>query len=101
MSKTPLIPDTWGIPENQADKVRQALRKKSTRPEDAVQKALDEIARDIAIIEPDPSDWSWWVSYLLEQMEMHGEKRRLIYNYEKVLTVLIDKINHRIQGGRW
>ena len=56
MSKNPIIPDTWGIPDEQANKVREALSKKSIKPEDAVQKALEEMARDITIIEPDPVD---------------------------------------------
>jgi hypothetical protein len=101
MSKTPDIPETWGIPSDQANKVKAALNKKTTRPEDAVQHALAEIARDIAAIEPDPADWSWWVGYLLEQLEMHGEKQRLIYNYKKALAILLDKIHDRIKGGRW
>jgi len=59
MNKNPSIPDTWGIPDDQAKKVREALSKKSIKPEDAVQNALEEIARDIVIIEPDPKDWGW------------------------------------------
>ena len=75
-------------------------QRKPTRPEDAVQSGLKELARDIAIIEPDPSDWSWWVCYLLEELEFHARKRRLIYNYEDAIVILIDKIKTRIQGGR-
>ena len=101
MSKTPLIPETWGITASQAKKLRAALNKKTPRPEDALQEALGEMARDMAIIEPDPVDWGWWVTYLLEQLEIHAEKRRLIYNYEKGLALLIDKIQNRIKGGRW
>ena len=95
------LPETWGIPDDQADKVREALNKKSIRPEDAVQQALEEIARDIAIIETNPKDWGWWVGYLLENMEFHAEKRRSIYNYDKSLVVLVDKIQNRIKGGKW
>jgi hypothetical protein len=69
MSKNPKILDTWGIPDDQANKVREALRKKSIRPEDAVQKAIEELARDIAIIEHEPVDWGWWVTHLLELLE--------------------------------
>ena len=76
MRKNPIIPDTWGIPDDQANKVREALSKKSIRPEDAVQKAVEELARDIAIIEPDPKDWGWWVGYLLEIMGFYAEKHR-------------------------
>jgi hypothetical protein len=95
------IPDTWGIPDDQANKVREALSKKSIRPEDAVQNALEEIARDIAIIESDPVDWGWWVGYLLEQLEIHAEKHRRVYNYEQVLVVLVEKVQNRIKGGKW
>ena len=75
MSKNPIIPDTWGIPDDQANKVIEALSKKSIKPEDRVQEALEKIARDIAIIEPDPMDWGWWVKYLLEQMEAEAKRR--------------------------
>jgi hypothetical protein len=85
MSKNPVIPDTWGIPDDQANKVREALSKISIKPEDAVQKALEEIARDIAIIEPDPKDWGWWVNYLLEQLEVEARRREMHVNYKEML----------------
>ena len=88
MSKNPSIPDTWGIPDDQANKVRDALKKKSIRPEDAVQKAVEEIARDIAIIEPDPVDWEWWVGYLLKQLEEEAKKRKNSKNYTEMLNYL-------------
>ena len=101
MSKNPSIPDTWGIPDDQANKVRDALKKKSIRPEDAVQKAIEELARDIAIIEPDPMDWEWWLSYLLEQLEIQSEQRRIETQYQQILLVLVGKIESRINGGKW
>jgi len=92
MSKKPIIPDTWGIPDDQANKVREALSKKSIRPEDRVQDALDEIACDIAIIEPDPKDWGWWVGYLLEQMEREAERHRKSTDYKKMVISLRGKL---------
>jgi hypothetical protein len=85
MSKNPKIPDTWGIPDDQAKKVREALSKKSVGPEDAVQKALEEIARDIAIIEPNPIDRGWWVSFLLEQLEGEAKRRGKQADFEEML----------------
>ena len=85
MSKNPNIPETWGIPDDQASKVREALSKKSTRPEDRVQEAVDEIARDIAIIEPDPEDWGWWVSYLLEKMDEEAKMRGKTVYFDELL----------------
>jgi hypothetical protein len=32
------------------------------------------LARNIALIEPDPQDWGGWVEYLLERLE--GESKR-------------------------
>ena len=85
MKRNPVIPDTWGIPDDQANKVKEALSKKSIRPEDAVQKALEEIARDISIIEPDPVDWGWWVTYLLGQLEMEAETNEKRGDFRQML----------------
>ena len=86
MSKNPVIPDTWGIPDDQANKVREALSKKSIRPEDAVQKSLEEIARDIAIIEPDPGDWGWWVNYLIEIL---GDEAKRLGKFDTFVNMLV------------
>ena len=68
--------------------MREALSKKSIKPEDAVQKAIEEIARDIAIIEPDPRDWGWWVGYLLEKLEKEAKNLRKIDEFESLLVEL-------------
>ena len=101
MSKNPIIPDTWGIPADQANKVREALSKKSIRPEDRIQDAIEEIARDIAIIEPDPQDWGWWVNYLLESLQTEAQKDRKSATYEAMLLDLREALETRIEGGKW
>ena len=85
MSKYPLIPNTWGMLDDQANKVREALSKKSIRPEDALQDALEEIARDISLLEPDPQDWVWWLIYLLEKMEAEAKRRGKQTEFYKML----------------
>jgi exoribonuclease II len=57
---------------------------KSIRPEDAIQKALEEMARDIVMIEPDPQDWAGWVNYLLDKMGEEAQKRMHVY-YKEML----------------
>ena len=37
--------------------------------------ALDEQARDIPLIEPNPQDWGLWISYMLEKMEAEAQRR--------------------------
>ena len=59
-------PPGWAMPDDLAKKVSEALNKKSIPPEDELQDALEDLTRDLALIEPNPVDWGWWVSYLLE-----------------------------------
>ena len=95
MSNNPKIPETWGIPDDQADKVREALSKKSIRPEDAVQKAVEEIARDIALIEPDPVDWVGWVMLFVDQLESEATGRNKGFDFKHVINSLVDELqNH-------
>jgi hypothetical protein len=57
MSKNPDLPDGWAMPDDLSKKVNKALKRRSITPEQEIQDALDEMARDIALIEPNPVDW--------------------------------------------
>ena len=50
--------------------------------------ALQEMARDIALIEPDPQDWGGWVIYFIEQMEVEAKKRGKSGDYGEMLRSL-------------
>ena len=95
------LPEDWAMPDHMARKVNESINRKRITPEDELQYAFSEIANDLRLIEPDPSDWSWWVGYLLEQMEMQAEKHKLTKQNEYTLEVLVEKIQNRIKGGRW
>ena len=41
------IPDGWAMPNDLANKVSEAMNRKSIPPEDELKDALDEMARDI------------------------------------------------------
>lgn len=69
MNNNPDLPDGWAMPDDLAKKISEVLNNKRITPEDDLVDALDEMARDIALIEPDPQDWGWWVVYLIEQLE--------------------------------
>ena len=51
------LPNGWALPDVLARKVSESLNKKFATPEDKLQDALDEMVRDIALIEPHPVDW--------------------------------------------
>ena len=82
------LPEGWAMPEYMAKRVSDSVKKKPESPEDKLQKALDEVARDIALIEPEPKDWAWWVGYLLEQMEMEAQKRGKLADFIDMLRLL-------------
>ena len=82
------LPNGWAMPDDLVKKVDEALNRKSITPENELQAALDEVARDIALIEPNPVDWEWWVIYLLEQMEGEAERRFRRDEFGKMLNEL-------------
>ena len=51
-------PDGWAMPDNLSKKISEVLNKNPITPEDELADALEEMARDIALIEPDPQDWA-------------------------------------------
>ena len=62
--------------------------------------ALEDMARDIALIEPDPKDWGWYVTYLLEKMEEEANKVRNSAAYETMLHDLLDVLEAHIKGDK-
>lgn len=76
------------MPDDLAKKVSEALNRKSITPKDELADALDEMARDIAFIEPNPQDWGWWVTYLLERMEEEALRRGKRGDYGEMLRSL-------------
>ena len=65
-----------------------SIKKKPESPEDQLQIALYESARDIALLEPEPKDWAWWVGYLLEQLGEEAKRRRKQRGFNKMLNTL-------------
>lgn len=62
-------------------------------PEDILQKAIEELARDIAAIEPDPADWAWWVGFLVEELEGQANKKNVGVQFQQMLNL----VNHKIE----
>jgi hypothetical protein len=46
------LPEGWAMPDDLAIKISEALNKKPITPEDELQYALADIARDVALIKP-------------------------------------------------
>ena len=52
------LPDGWAMPDDLARTVSETLNKKPITPEEELADTLEEMVRDIALIEPDPADWA-------------------------------------------
>ena len=87
MSNNHDIPDTWGISDDQANKISEALNRRSTYPEVLLQEAIEELARDITIIEPDPKDWEWWINHLIDTLSDEAKKKHV---FNKFLSMLLE-----------
>ena len=90
------LPPGWAMPDDLAKKISEVLNHKPFTPEDKLSDAQEDMARDIALIEPDPEDWGGWVGNLLEQTQTKAEKDRNNASYEAMLPSLRDALNKRI-----
>ena len=54
------------------------------------------MARDNAMIEPDPQDWGWWVIYLLEQMEAEANRIWKKDEFGEMLRSFLQDLGNRI-----
>ena len=89
------------MPDNLSKKISEVLNTKPISPEDELADALGEMARDIALIEPDPKDWGWWVTYLLEQLEGEAERRIKHDDFDDMLRTLLSELTKRVESRKW
>lgn len=47
------------------------------------------------MIEPDPQDWGWWVSYLLEQFEEEAKRRGKQGEFDEMIKLLREDLDQR------
>lgn len=95
MSKTP---DSWAMPDDLSKKINEMLNNKPLSPEDELADALEEMARDVAIIEPDPNDWAGRVMYFVYQLEDEAKRRRRGFDFNSVLSTLVNELQDRMRG---
>ena len=81
------------MPKDLAKQVKDTLNRKSITPEQELQDALEEMARDIALIEPDPKDWGGWVIFFLDQMEAEAKKRWKQIDFDEMIKSLREDLN--------
>ena len=70
----------------------------SVTPEDELADALEDIARDIALIEPDPRDWAGWVMYFVDQLEEEAKRRRRGFDFNSLMGTMVSEFQDRMKG---
>jgi hypothetical protein len=88
------LPEGWSMPDYMAKRISESINKKRITPEDELQDAFRDLANDLVLIEPDPRDWGWWVSYLLEQLDEEAERRGKKDEFARMLKALRQKLGN-------
>jgi hypothetical protein len=71
--------------------------------DDELKDILDETARQISSISPNPRTWLPWVLYLLERMEKEATSENSTYKdlYRDMLAALEDALRNKRNTGGW
>ena len=88
------LPSGWAMSDDQANRLSENLSRKSISPERQLEKALQDIARDIAILEPNPADWEDWVVFFLYQLAEELENRRIGYDQDSLKVAIINRLQN-------
>ena len=56
------------------------------------------MARDIALIEPNPQDWDGGVIYFLDQLEEESKRRMRRFDFNSMLDALVNELQNRMRG---
>jgi hypothetical protein len=83
------------------DSVQKTLDEKPYSPLEDLMEALRDMSNAIADVEPEPSDWAGWITYLLEVLQAEAQRDRKDAAYESVLQELRESLENRSQGGKW
>ena len=78
--------------------ITEVLNNEPISPEDELAKTLDEMARDIALIKPDPHDWAGWVMYFVDQLEEVSYRKRRGFDFNSVLGTMVNELQDRMRG---
>ena len=95
------IPLGWAVPDDWARKMKEAKAKKTPQPFDELQESLNQAACEIAQLEPAPSDWAGWVTFILEQLQAIAENAGRRDEFDAMLQALEKDLGKRIKNGSW
>ena len=95
-------PPTWGITDDLANKIGARMdQKPQANPLVDLMESLGQAASEIADLELDPNDWTGWITYLLEALQVEAEKDSKPAAFETMLPDLRDALITRIESGKW
>ena len=89
-------PPGWSLPVDLADRLGEVMNQKPKSPENELADALEDMARDIAVVEPEPMDWVGWISCFLDQLEQESEKRIRGFDFNSVRDALVNELQDRM-----
>jgi hypothetical protein len=74
----------------------------SKKNEDDLRDILDNTAREISEMYPNPRTWQSWMIYLLERLEAQAIKNpAYIESFKEMIISLQDELRNRVKTGGW
>lgn len=97
-----LTKDNWEVVNYQANMsppvvsyhylLKRPIKELDNENSDDLEHTIEEIARDIANIEPDPQDWEWWIGYFVGKLGDASLERGNFNSFEQMKNSLKDNI---------
>ncbi len=90
------LPLGWSMPPEMAKKLSETVNKKSITPFDGLKDMLEQTANDLAVVEPDPENWSEWVAYLLEVLQIEAQEDGQNEKFNKMIKSLVKELAEQV-----
>ena len=92
------LPEGWAMPDDLSKKISEVLSQRPRpTPLDDLIDAIKQMGSEIAQVEPEPTDWAGWITYLLEVLQAEAQKDRKDAAYETMLLDLRDTLETGIK----
>ena len=81
------------MPEEMARKLNESINKKPITPFDDLKDMLEQTANDLTLVEPDPENWSDWVAYFLEVLQIESQESGQSEKFDNMLRSLVKELS--------
>ena len=93
------LPPGWSMPPEMARKLSETVNKKGMTPFDDLKDMLEQTANDLAMVEPNPENWSDWIAYLLDVLQIEAQESGQSEKFDNMLISLVKELSEQVKRG--